>query len=125
MQEVATFIVQLERKDDFARQDEPETYLFGGSRLSLENQIGRFVVLRGHGASEWRLILSIAYGQIQSRSANEQVDDRRVLIDDGNMEWRVRFGILNVIGKFNDEKDEHERAERNLFIDVGMMFNQR
>ena len=110
MQEVATFIVELERRDGLPCREEQGAYLFGGSRLSLENKIGRFVVLRGHGTSEGRLILSIAYGKIQSRSANEQVDDCRVLIDDGNMEWRIRFGILNVAREFADVRDERSRT---------------
>ena len=69
-------------------------HLLCSARLSLEDGLGRLVVLVGHGAGERRHALPVAGVEADVRVGDQQLDDDAVLVANGNMDRRMALCIL-------------------------------
>lgn len=71
-----------------------DTDLLSSPRLSLQNGLGRPIVLVSHGAGERGQPLSVSHTQLNAGVRDQQLNDDTVLVADGHMDRGSSFCIL-------------------------------
>lgn len=69
-------------------------HLLGSPGLSLQDGLGRLVVLVGHGTGKGGQALPVSHIQVDVGVRNQQLNDDTVLVADGHVDRRSSFCIL-------------------------------